>query len=150
MERIQDRATGDKAQVAQEIIHSVVRIYYVIESRVNTAGQRMNSQSFGVLFRLYEAEGRALGMTQLARKMAVSKPQLSKLVGGLEEARLVERTHDVRDRRSVRVALTEAGIQRVDQVFADDTQRLARRIEHITPERVSQIREGLRLLYDAD
>lgn len=48
--------------------------------------------------------------SELARHLRVSRPQITKLVGQLEEHEIVKRRHDIQsDRRAVTVSLTAVG-----------------------------------------
>ena len=48
--------------------------------------------------------------SELARHLGVSRPQITKLVGQLEEHEIVQRRHDIQsDRRAVTVSLTAVG-----------------------------------------
>ena len=48
--------------------------------------------------------------SELARHLGVSRPQITKLVGQLEEHEIVKRRHDIQsDRRAVTVSLTAVG-----------------------------------------
>jgi len=53
--------------------------------------------------------GGAAGLSDLARAEQVKPPTMSRLVDGLEAAGLVVRAGDPRDRRKVRVTVTEQG-----------------------------------------
>jgi DNA-binding MarR family transcriptional regulator len=64
---------------------------------------------FDVLITLYNADERGLRMTDLANAIVLSPAGLTHLVTRLERDRLVERSVDPADRRSLRVRLTELG-----------------------------------------
>lgn len=61
-----------------------------------------------VLFFLKDKE--PLSMSEIAEKMGVLKQQMTYLTNKLEENQLIERIHDKKDRRSVKISITEAGI----------------------------------------
>ncbi len=60
-----------------------------------------------VLAQLWREDG--LRPAQLAERLAVERPTVTKVVGGLERAGLVTRAPDVEDARASRVSLTERG-----------------------------------------
>jgi DNA-binding MarR family transcriptional regulator len=66
-----------------------------------TATQRV------ALFEL--GDGGSLRLNDLADRMGVSAPTASRSVDALHELGLVERVHDARDRRALRIDLTPAG-----------------------------------------
>jgi MarR family transcriptional regulator for hemolysin len=49
---------------------------------------------------------------ELARALEIEGPTLTRHLDGLERAGLVTRTRDESDRRAVRIAITEAGLER--------------------------------------
>jgi len=64
---------------------------------------------YSVLRVLAEAEEDALSVSEIARRLAVTPPNVSKLMEGLAADGLVERQRLLSDRRVVRVAITEKG-----------------------------------------
>ena len=69
----------------------------------------LSHPEFEVLVGLSLAEGRRLRMSDLARRVMVSKSRLTYQVGRLEEAGLVQRTGCDTDRRTVWAELTDEG-----------------------------------------
>lgn len=93
------------------------------------------------------ARGGPMRLTDLADVAAVTQPSMTGLVGRLVAQGLVERTPDAQDRRSVQVAVTDAGrdllAQRrarraetlaglIDTLDADDRAALAAAVPAIT------------------
>ena len=68
-------------------------------------------------------------VTQLAASEHVAQPTMTVLVSRLEREGLVERGADDDDRRAVRVAVTPAGIQLLDELIAKRAAAMARRLE---------------------
>lgn len=68
---------------------------------------------YDVLVQLEEAEGHRLRMTELARRVLISKSGLTRLVDRMAAAGLVTRSPDVRDRRGRWVELSPAGWERL-------------------------------------
>ena len=66
-----------------------------------------------------------LSMTQLARALDVSRQQLTKLVGSLEEKKLAVREHDRQNRRLVLIRLSEKGREKLDQALTRMVERTA-------------------------
>ena len=64
---------------------------------------------YSVLRVLAEADEDALSVSEIARRLAVTPPNVSKLIEGLAADGLVERQRLPSDRRVVRVAITEKG-----------------------------------------
>jgi DNA-binding MarR family transcriptional regulator len=68
---------------------------------------------YDVLVQLEEAEGHRLRMTELARRVLISKSGLTRLVDRMAAAGLVTRSLATEDRRGRWVELTPAGFERL-------------------------------------
>jgi len=73
------------------------------------------------------------GVAVLAEALAVTPPTASRLVERLVRKGLVRRRSDRRDRRQVRIGLTEAGRRLVDTVTARRREEIARLLEALDP-----------------
>src|SRR3954465_10217740 len=67
---------------------------------------------YSVLRILVEAEEDSLTMSGIAHRLAVTPPNVSKLIEGLVADELVERQRGASDRRVIRVAMTDIGWER--------------------------------------
>jgi DNA-binding MarR family transcriptional regulator len=76
-------------------------------------GRRLSLAWYDVLVQLEEAEGHRLRMTELARRVVISKSGLTRLVDRMVEAGLVTRCFDDVDRRGRWVAITDEGLERL-------------------------------------
>jgi DNA-binding MarR family transcriptional regulator len=76
-------------------------------------GRRLSLAWYDVLVQLEEAEGHRLRMTELARRVVISKSGLTRLVDRMVEAGLVTRCSDDVDRRGRWVAITDEGLERL-------------------------------------
>lgn len=69
----------------------------------------LDLQSYDAMLHTFEAGTAGIQMTQLARKIVMSKAGLTALIDRLERRDLVVRTRDPLDRRSMRIVLTAQG-----------------------------------------
>ena len=74
---------------------------------------------FDLLSRLKQAPGRRLRMHQLEEASVFTRSGITRLADRLEEAGLVRRERSDEDRRGVYVAITQAGIDKIDEVWPD-------------------------------
>jgi DNA-binding MarR family transcriptional regulator len=85
---------------------------------------------------LVSISGHSQRASELAKRVGVSRPTLTSLVDGLEQAGLLRRAPVPNDRRGIQLIPTEAGreavgraeialSERLDQLIGDDTARLA-------------------------
>ncbi|GAA2750614.1 MarR family winged helix-turn-helix transcriptional regulator [Kitasatospora cinereorecta] len=85
-------------------------------------GRGLSAGALDVLARLGTAPDEGLSIGELARAAGVSSRSVTGLVDTLERDGLAQRVQDRRDRRSVRVVITEAGRDWLDS-FRQPTQR---------------------------
>jgi len=105
---------------------------------------------YDVLIELYEAPERRLRLSDLARKVVLSKSGLTRLVDKLADAKLLERQSSPEDGRGAYAVLTEAGLDALRKAWpiyssgiqmyfarhlsADDSQKMAGMFEQILSE----------------
>lgn len=62
------------------------------------------------------AEKKSATMTELAREIQISKPQLTPIIDKLCESDEVRREHDERDRRIINIRITPAGMSKLQEL----------------------------------
>ena len=72
-----------------------------------------------------------LGLSELADHEGVNPTMLSRIVGQLEAARLIQRRVDSDDRRAVRVEVTPDGLRLREQLLAERSRLLADRLANL-------------------
>jgi DNA-binding MarR family transcriptional regulator len=85
-----------------------------LDSRLSDTHQLTLSQ-YEVLFRLAKAPGRKMRMSELAESVLLTRSGVSRLVGALEQGRLVERASCSADGRGAFARLTPAGHEKLRQ-----------------------------------
>ena len=99
---------------------------------------------YDVLWELEKAEGGKLRMHELARRIVLSRSNLSRLADRLEDARLVAREDTPHDRRGYHCVITPAGLamrKKMWPVYKAEIERLFSR--HITLEEARTIGNAL-------
>ncbi|WP_170284949.1 MarR family winged helix-turn-helix transcriptional regulator [Kribbella amoyensis] len=89
--------------------------------RALQAGHQLGMSEYEVLERLAELPEQSAKVQQIAKSVHLSQSALSRVIGRLETAGLVERHMCPEDRRAVNVRLTDEGLLR--QTEAQPTQR---------------------------
>ncbi len=88
------------------------------EARQRVVGRwRLTLPQFDVLAELARADESGFTFVELSRLLLVTSGNLTGIVDRLERQRLVERRPDVKDRRVIRVALTEKGRRVTDRML---------------------------------
>src|SRR3954470_16232589 len=84
--------------------------------------------------------------SELAARERIQRPTATRVLARLEEAGLIERTADVSDRRSFRVAATPAGAELLDAVRDRKDAYLARRLDRLSPEDLAALERAAGIL----
>jgi DNA-binding MarR family transcriptional regulator len=107
----------------RESVRTHLRIATCYNLLMREARQRVATRwnltlpQFEVLAELARANEGGFTFVELSRLLLVTSGNLTGIVDRLEEQRLVERRPDARDRRVIRVALTERGRRVTDQML---------------------------------
>jgi len=99
---------------------------------------------YDVLWELEKAEGGKLRMHELARRIVLSRSNLTRLADRLEDASLIEREDTPHDRRGYHCVITRAGLamrRKMWPAYKAEIERLFSK--HITVEEARTIGEGL-------
>jgi len=99
---------------------------------------------YDVLWELEKAEGGRLRMHELARRVVLSRSNLTRLADRLEDARLIEREDTAHDRRGYDCVITRAGLalrRKMWLVYKAEIERLFSR--HITVDEARTIGDAL-------
>ena len=99
---------------------------------------------YDVLRELEKAEGGKLRMHELARRIVLSRSNLTRLADRLEDAKLIERTDTRHDRRGYDCVVTRAGLamrKKMWPVYKAEIERLFSR--HITVDEARTIGDAL-------
>lgn len=101
------------------------------------ASYGLTTSQFAALEALYHLGPMCL--KDLGQKILKSGGNMTLVVDNLEKMGLVERRRSEQDRRQVEVHLTEAGLQRVGEVFPRHVEAICRIMGVLTPEEQAQL-----------
>src|SRR5215218_9471549 len=96
--------------------------------RALQAGHSLGMSEYEVLERLAELPEQSAKVQKIAKSVHLSQSALSRVIGRLETAGLVERHMCPEDRRAVNVRLTEDGLRRQTEAQPTQRQVLAQRL----------------------
>lgn len=85
-------------------------------------------------------------VSEIATAKQISRPAVSQAVETLVQKGWVTRTQSASDRRFVRLDLTPAGSQILDQIFAKTRSWMASQFESLSPQELQALIDGLLLL----
>lgn len=99
-----DPLAVESVRMITAVFGALVRKIAPYRSEFGLSGPR-----YSVLRVLTEADAESLSMSEIARRLAVTPPNVTKLIEGLATDGLVERHRSSRDRRVTEVAITSKG-----------------------------------------
>ncbi|MBB4064568.1 MarR family winged helix-turn-helix transcriptional regulator [Gellertiella hungarica] len=92
-----------------------------------------------ILVNLYRFEG--MTQQELARKLLVGRSNMSMLLPQMEKRGLIARSGDSRDRRVLRLSLTEEGRSLAEKAMQIQTEVIERTLSHTPIERCQELAE---------
>ena len=105
-DHIQDTSSLDNAPAF--MLARVARLLrFDLWKLLEESGSDLTPEQYFMLYRLHEADGRS--QIELADRVLVDRPNVTRLVDALEKKKLVRRTADDQDRRKTLVHLTPDG-----------------------------------------
>ena len=88
----------------------------------------------------------ALPMTRIAEVLGSGLPTATGLVSRMEDRGLVQRAHDLHDRRVVNVSLTASGADQLSGLNDERRSRITAAISHLTDGERAQLLSSIRML----
>lgn len=101
---------------------------------------------FGILLNL--SEENLIPMSELSRQAACVNSNITSIISRMEEKGLVQRNQDQRDRRIVKVKLTEKGKELIEQTLPAHYQFLKNLLEFYNEEELEQLYKLLSKFYE--
>lgn len=132
--------------------HHFVQAYHLLERQIEQQLQRdagLSHAQYNVLVVLSEQPGNRMRMTELARRVVVSKSSLTYQIGKMEKAGLVRREPHESDDRGVLAVLTDVG-RTVLRTTAPGHVLTVREylIDLFTPEQLAQLGDFMRIVHE--
>jgi DNA-binding MarR family transcriptional regulator len=119
----------------------LVMRHLLSHARRRSTWKRITYQQYNVL-RIIHTQG-PMPQADIARRLLVSAPVVTRLAGGLVDAGLLERGRDPNDRRSVRLTLTRAGRRRATAMRRDLEAAAAELIQPLPADRRASVAAAL-------
>ena len=132
----------DEDALAASLVSTVpgVMRHLLGQARRRPSWTDMTYQQYNVMRIIAEREA---SQGEIARRLMVTPPVVTRLASALVEAGLVERRDDPADRRSVRLSLTAAGKRRVTAMRRDLVDAARQLLEPIPSDERSAVGEAL-------
>jgi DNA-binding MarR family transcriptional regulator len=104
----------------------------------------LTAQQYNALRLLKAAHPQAVPTLALASRLVSRAPDITRLLDKLEKRGLVQRARPSDDRRSVRVAITAAGIELLDELAGEVRDCHNRQLGHLSTDQLRQLVDLLR------
>ena len=136
-------ASGEAPSLEASLIATVAPVmrHLVAHARRRRAWSELTYQQYNVL-RMIDTMG-PQAQAEVARRLLVTAPVVTRLASTLADAGLVERKTDPKDRRAVLLALTPTGRRRARAMRRDLLEAAHDLLEPIAEERRANIRAAL-------
>ncbi len=138
-------ASPSPQALAARVVDTTLQMLCAIRSEMRQgAGTDLTMAQFRALVTLHRSPGASL--SDVADEVGVSPPAMSKLIDGLVERGLVERTAQANDRRRVELVASAEGRKALERVRMAVQARVAERLASLTPTQRSAIAEAMAAL----
>jgi DNA-binding MarR family transcriptional regulator len=145
VQRAAARPAGSRTtdQLEGRLIATIPQVmrHLVAHARRRRAWKSLTYQQYNVL-RIIHTSG-PVPQAEIARVLLVTAPVVTRLAGSLVEAGLVERGHDPKDRRAVRLQLTGSGRRQVAAMRRDLLRAAEELIEPLPDDRRAAVAAAL-------
>jgi DNA-binding MarR family transcriptional regulator len=119
----------------------LVMRHLLSHARRRSTWKDITYQQYNVL-RIIHTQG-PMPQADIARRLLVSAPVITRLAGGLVDAGLLERGRDPKDRRSVRLTLTRSGRRRAAAMRRDLEAAAAELVQPLPADRRAAVAAAL-------
>lgn len=129
-----------------------VTLAQTVYKSLSTINKDLSNLNILILMSVYHHPG--ITMSELAQAVGVSSAQLSRMVGILEDKRLVERRHNKENRRQVNVFGTIVGEELVQENYDIALKKITKKLEVLSNSEKDSLKEHIseviKLLAKAD
>jgi DNA-binding MarR family transcriptional regulator len=139
-------------QLAREFLEIVPQTMWSIRAEVRNAAKKKKARQalsvtqVRVLALLHAGRSRTVTNGELAERIGLSAPSMSRLVDGLVRRGFVTRRPQARDRRQVALALSSSGLRYFLAIRKTVEATFSRHFASLDPERAEALSRGLRIL----
>jgi len=106
---------------------------------------------FDVLGRLNQAPGKRLRMHELEESVLFTRSGITRLADRIEEAGLIRRERSAEDRRGVYLVITQAGIDKIDEVWPDHVASIEEHFgQYLDGRDIESLRDATRKILDGE
>lgn len=129
-------------ELAKEFFKLVPQIMKnVIKPFENVSKNSLGPMQLGLLNFLKHED--SISMTEISTKLNVSKQQLTKLTDKLYEKSYIDRSNDLKDRRSIKISITKSGIQFLNEYENQVLELMKIRFKKLSEENLLELHKAV-------
>lgn len=134
----------DRTNLSLNALRIILRASQSIESALKKDMNRygLNSTEFTVMELLYNKGKQPIQM--LGKKILLASSSITYVVDKLETKKYIERIPDAKDRRVTYVDLTEAGREKMEEIFPNHAALIKNMFEVLDEKEIQQLNESLK------
>ncbi|NLI92754.1 MAG: MarR family transcriptional regulator [Peptococcaceae bacterium] len=132
-------------QVAKDLFQIIPLLRKNIMKPFEKISENLSPLQFHVLLFLKDKKPRS--MSELAAEMNVLKQQLTFLTDKLAENNYVQRIPDDKDRRCVKISITQEGIRYLESFKKDTIDKMVLKLERLSVEDLNELHYAIQSLY---
>lgn len=132
-------------QLATDFFHLMPLLKKNIMKPFEQMAKTLSPMQIHILLVLKDQE--SLSMSELAAKMNILKQQLTFLTNKLEDYGFIERIHDKKDRRSVKISITPCGIKALDEYRKQALNLIISKFEQLPPVQIEELHRAVQSIY---
>lgn len=140
-----DAPTSHRQGVARRCARTVPWVMGTLAAGMREQGGGLHPSQLKLLMTMHHAPA---SPSELAERMEVSMPTISKTLAVLERRGLVERTADEIDRRRVQLTMTDEGRSTLRRVLDAGIEQLSQVLSSATSDELDRIEQGMESLSD--
>lgn len=137
--------TSQRESVARQTARTVPWVMGTLAAGMREQGEGLHPSQLKLLMTMHHAPATP---SELAKRMEVSMPTISKTIDVLERRGLIERAADETDRRRVQLTMTQDGRSTLRRVLDSGIEQLSEILSLATPEELDRIEQGMGSLSD--
>jgi DNA-binding MarR family transcriptional regulator len=99
---------------------------------------------FHILVMLSETD--KMSVSEIGKKLSISKPNMTPLIDKLVEERMVERLPDSKDRRIINIAITSKGVEYIDTTKAQISSNLESKLMSLSADELEELSCSLKIM----
>ncbi|MCQ1531606.1 MarR family winged helix-turn-helix transcriptional regulator [Lutispora saccharofermentans] len=132
-------------QLANDLFHLMPMFKNNLIKPLEKTAKTLSPMQIHIL--LYLKGKEPISMSELAAGLNILKQQMTHLTDKLEENNLIVRIHDKKDRRSVKVSITQSGIDYLNDFRKEALDMIMSKLEQLSAEDIDELHGAMHSIY---